>query len=125
MSSPLRYGSASSSLWFLRVHFGGAGFEGVNRGVERGAALPGTVASACGRMCRETCHSAHPTDDVFRQAQAGVMFDTPEQIEARAQRILVRAVQTRTMPLGNKTGMTDEERALIGAWIEQGARIGR
>ncbi|RME76419.1 MAG: hypothetical protein D6776_01270 [Planctomycetota bacterium] len=82
------------------------------------------VQSIIGRRCLP-CHSRQPTDDVFRQAQAGVMFDTPEQIAARAPRILVRAVQTRTMPFGNKTGMTDEERALIGAWIEQGAHIDR
>jgi uncharacterized membrane protein len=32
-------------------------------------------------------------------------------------------VLTRTMPLGNKTGMTDAERDLLGRWLEQGARI--
>jgi uncharacterized membrane protein len=30
-------------------------------------------------------------------------------------------VISKTMPFGNKTGMTDEERALLGRWIEQGA----
>ena len=35
---------------------------------------------------------------------------------------MVRAVVTKTMPLGNLTGMTDEERATLGAWIAQGAR---
>jgi uncharacterized membrane protein len=29
------------------------------------------------------------------------------------------------MPLGNKTGMTDAERDLLGRWLEQGARIDR
>jgi uncharacterized membrane protein len=27
------------------------------------------------------------------------------------------------MPLGNVTGMTDEERELLGRWIRQGARV--
>ena len=27
-------------------------------------------------------------------------------------------VQTRAMPLGNETGMTDEERGQLGAWID-------
>jgi uncharacterized membrane protein len=27
------------------------------------------------------------------------------------------------MPLGNVTGMTDEERELLGRWIDQGARL--
>jgi uncharacterized membrane protein len=69
------------------------------------------------------CHSATPTDSQFTVAPAGVMFDTPEQIKSRADRIRERAVISKTMPLGNKTGITDEERALLGAWIEQGANI--
>ena len=30
-------------------------------------------------------------------------------------------VSTKTMPLGNLTGMTTEERALVVAWVTQGA----
>jgi uncharacterized membrane protein len=55
-------------------------------------------------------------------APAGVRFDTAEQIAAQADSIRRQAVDTRAMPLGNVTGMTDEERDLLGAWIEQGAR---
>ncbi len=69
------------------------------------------------------CHSANPTDDVQLIAPNGIMFDSPEQIKKMSERILVRAVQTRTMPQGNKTGITDEERELIGSWIEQGSKI--
>lgn len=70
-----------------------------------------------------TCHSANPTDDLQKVAPNGVMYDTPEQIKKMADRILVRAVQTHTMPQGNKTGITDAERQLIGDWIAQGAKI--
>jgi len=35
----------------------------------------------------------------------------------------VRVVQTKTMPHGNKTQITENERELIGAWIEQGADV--
>jgi uncharacterized membrane protein len=69
------------------------------------------------------CHSARPTDDLFTAAPAGVAFDTPEQIQAMAARIKERAVVLKTMPFGNKTGMTEEERALLGAWVEQGASL--
>jgi uncharacterized membrane protein len=51
------------------------------------------------------------------------MFDTPDQIKKMADRILVRAVQTHTMPQANKTGMTEAERQLIGDWINQGASL--
>lgn len=70
-----------------------------------------------------TCHSAHPTDDTQLSAPNGVMYDTPEQIKKMADKILIRAVQTKTMPQGNKTHITDAERELIGVWIEQGAKI--
>ena len=30
---------------------------------------------------------------------------------------LLKTVRNQTMPLGNKTGMTDDERAKLGAWI--------
>jgi uncharacterized membrane protein len=69
------------------------------------------------------CHSATPTDSQFTMAPAGVMFDTPEEIKSRVDRIRERAVVSKTMPLANKTGITDEERALLGAWIEQGAPL--
>jgi uncharacterized membrane protein len=44
------------------------------------------------------------------------MFDDRAQIESRAARIRERAFVTRTMPPANKTGITDAERALLGAW---------
>jgi uncharacterized membrane protein len=69
------------------------------------------------------CHSAHPTDSQFTVAPAGVMFDTPEQIKSRADRMNERAVILKTMPFGNKTAMTDEERAILGRWFEQGASV--
>ena len=71
-----------------------------------------------------TCHSAKPTNPAFPQAPLGVRLDEPERIAALAPRILARAVVTETMPLGNLTGMTAEERRILGAWIAQGAKLG-
>ncbi len=68
-----------------------------------------------------SCHSAQQSDRTFGTAPGGVIFDTPEQIVAYAARIRERAVITRTMPAGNKTRITDQERALLGRWVEQGA----
>jgi len=64
-----------------------------------------------------TCHSANPTNDQFRSAPAGVVLDTTEQIRARAGQIEAQAVGSTAMPLGNVTGMTDQERQALGAWI--------
>ncbi|WP_439856330.1 urate hydroxylase PuuD [Pseudomonas yamanorum] len=68
------------------------------------------------------CHSAKPTSPLFSAAPAGVMFDTPQQIQQMAPRIQAQAVASQIMPLGNITQMTQQERDLIGTWITQGAR---
>jgi len=69
------------------------------------------------------CHSTAPTYPGIPAAPAGVAFDTPEQMRAKADRILDRAVTTKTMPLGNLTGITDAERDLLRRWVEAGAPL--
>ena len=65
------------------------------------------------------CHSTKPTDDVFTVAPNGVIFETEAQFRKHASHIFLHVVQAKTMPLGNKTGMTDEERALIAQWVTE------
>jgi uncharacterized membrane protein len=84
-------------------------------------AVPFSRAKAIVEQRCVPCHSSHPTK--VDSAPLGITFDTPEQIEAQAARIEQVAVTTRTMPLGNATGMTQAERDLLGAWIRQGAKI--
>ena len=52
-----------------------------------------------------------------REVTLGLSADSREQVEARLDAILAAAVESRVMPLGNLTGMTDEERVRLGAWI--------
>ena len=66
-----------------------------------------------------SCHSATPTDDVFKVAPSGVQLDSIQQMEQWAPRILARTVSSHDMPFMNKTGMTDEERVTLGNWINQ------
>jgi len=107
-------------------------------GIMRAGASPAPVSSATAtgpvtfadarhvidRRCA-VCHSSNPVDLTFGAAPAGVTFDTPEQIAARASRINERAVVTRTMPPNNKTNITDDERAVLARWIAQGAQLPR
>jgi uncharacterized membrane protein len=65
------------------------------------------VAARCA-----TCHSGVA-------APLGVHLETREQIVARTDDIERQAVLTRAMPPGNATGMTEEERELLAAWIAQ------
>ena len=69
------------------------------------------------------CHSATPTQRGYRTPPNGVAFDTPEQIKAKARPIEVWAILTEVMPLNNETDMTDDERALLAAWLAAGADI--
>lgn len=69
------------------------------------------------------CHSAYPTDDTFRIAPNGVMFDTSQEMSVRAGRIAERVAVQRTMPPGNKTGITDDEREVLRRWVNAGAAL--
>jgi uncharacterized membrane protein len=69
-----------------------------------------------------TCHSTKPTDDVFTVPPNGVVYDTPQDIQRLKDKIMQRVVVTKTMPLNNKTGMTEEERSMVRCWIEQGGK---
>jgi uncharacterized membrane protein len=68
------------------------------------------------------CHSDAPTLASNPPAPAGVRFDTPEALALWNERIKARVVVTRTMPLNNRTGMTEEERGIVARWVMQGGR---
>jgi uncharacterized membrane protein len=88
-----------------------------------GAPVPYSQVAAIMEQRCAVCHSVTPSNPSFSQPPGGVVFDTPEQIKAQAALIEEQAVRTRAMPLGNVTGMTDAERALLGRWIRLGARV--
>ena len=62
------------------------------------------------------CHSESPTHIAFPAAPAGVVLDSDAQIMAERERIYQQTIVLQAMPIGNLTGMNDEERALIDAW---------
>ena len=64
-----------------------------------------------------TCHASQPTDATIRVAPKGVELATLENLKRYAAQIETQAVKSKAMPLGNRTGMTMEERAKLGAWI--------
>ncbi len=70
-----------------------------------------------------TCHSATPSHESFSEAPKGVAFDTADAIKLHAETIKAQTVLSDIMPLGNETGMTDNERRTLGAWIDQGAPL--
>jgi uncharacterized membrane protein len=69
------------------------------------------------------CHSETPSMPGLTAAPKGVKLDTPQQLKALAALIKARAVDSPSMPPGNITRITDEERAILGRWIEAGAPL--
>ncbi|WKB54548.1 urate hydroxylase PuuD [Eleftheria terrae] len=62
------------------------------------------------------CHNA--------QLQSkNIGLHTPELIGRHAPALYQQAVVARTMPLNNATGITEDERALLGRWFEAGAPL--
>jgi uncharacterized membrane protein len=84
-------------------------------------AVPDEQAFAIVERRCTTCHAEHPSNPAFPQAPSGIMLDRPDRLRALAPRVRVRAVETKTMPLGNLTGMTDAERDTLGAWLARSA----
>ena len=66
------------------------------------------------------CHSDQPSLVSNPAAPSVVRFDTAEQVEMWRERIKARAIVTRTMPLNNRTEMTDDERDTLARWLAQG-----
>jgi uncharacterized membrane protein len=66
-----------------------------------------------------SCHSEKPTDDIIHETPKGVVLESEDQIKRHLPKILEMAVVAKSMPLGNKTNITDEERQLIGAWVQK------
>jgi uncharacterized membrane protein len=94
----------------------GASAEGNGAEPVAFAEVEGIIEERCA-----ACHSSTPTE--VPSPPAGVTFDTPEQVAAQAEAIRRLAVDSTAMPPGNVTGMTEEERELLGAWIRQGAAV--
>jgi uncharacterized membrane protein len=75
------------------------------------------IAQIIERRCI-ACHARQPTQPGFAEAPLGVVLETPAEILNRAERIAF-TVQTRYMPIGNLTGMTDQERVDVASWYAQ------
>jgi uncharacterized membrane protein len=78
------------------------------------------VRKIVGERCI-TCHSQTPTFPGITQPPAGLVFTVPDNIVQNNQRIYQQVVITKIMPLGNATKITEEERAVIAAWVRAGA----
>jgi uncharacterized membrane protein len=114
---------AGRTVWWIPVTAGAAAIAlaVAMRPDEGGGAPSRTVSDAeaiaiVQQRC-VPCHSANPTQPGYDVPPAGITFDSRDQIVERADAIEEQAVRTTAMPLGNVTGMTDQERETLGAWL--------
>lgn len=63
-----------------------------------------------------SCHAVAPTNPGFASAPAGIIYENPGQVLSVKEK-MIPALQTGYMPLGNMTGMTDEERQQLLIWL--------
>ena len=80
------------------------------------------VRAIVGQHCIQ-CHSPQPTFPGYTQPQAGVLLHTPADLVQNAPRLYQQVIVTRIMPLGNLTQMTDQDRAVLAAWVQAGAKM--
>jgi len=79
------------------------------------AAVQTIIAERC-----VPCHAVMPTQPGISAAPKGLLLDTPEAILMQVS-LIAPQVQTRAMPIGNLTAMTDPERSQLLDWIQHGA----
>jgi uncharacterized membrane protein len=66
------------------------------------------------------CHAVVPTQPGISAPPKGLLLDTPEAILTHVP-LIAPQVQSKAMPIGNLTGMTEPERSQLLDWIQRGA----
>ena len=67
----------------------------------------------------QACHAVKPTSPAFQAPPAGIVLDSLEHLKQHRDKVYQAAVATQYMPLGNMTGITPEERDLLGKWLKE------
>ncbi len=83
------------------------------------AARPAVSAAQVQAVIAQRCAMCHGE----ALQSKGVRLDSPAELKRHAQAVYQQAVVTKLMPINNATGITDEERALIGDWFRAGAPV--
>jgi uncharacterized membrane protein len=79
-------------------------------------ATDGEVLKIVGTHC-VICHTAYPSHEGFDAPPKEVILGTLADVRKHADQVLAQTVFGDTMPLGNETAMTEEERLKLGAWL--------
>jgi len=66
------------------------------------------------------CHASRPSQPGFNAPPDGLVLENPVQLRSHAVDVALQ-LKTHSMPLGNLTGMTEDERAQLTRWVSQTA----
>jgi uncharacterized membrane protein len=64
------------------------------------------------------CQSPRPSHEGFDAPPKGVVLVSIDDVVLNKEQVLAQAVHGDAMPLGNESGITDRERAALGAFLE-------
>ncbi len=82
------------------------------------AEAPKADFAAVQKVLEQRCYLCHGAQVQMKN----VRLDSPDAVKQNAQAVYQQVVVTRLMPMNNSTGITEEERALVGAWFQAGAK---
>lgn len=85
--------------------------------VYAGSASDAEVLTIVRKHC-VTCHAAKPTHESFQEAPKDIILETVVDLKRHSATIYAQTVQTKAMPLGNQSKMSDDERATLGQWLK-------
>ena len=86
--------------------------------VEAAAAAPAVSFAQVQPLVQQHCLACHGAQVQMKN----VRLDSSELIAKNAQAIYQQVTVAKIMPMGNATGMTEADRALIGRWFQEGAK---
>ena len=73
-------------------------------------------SGSLGSISNSVCHSESPSWPGIAAPPAGLSYQSEAELENAADLVYQASVVAKTMPLGNVTGMSDEERQQIALW---------
>jgi uncharacterized membrane protein len=103
-------------IWVLRPST-----EGIDNTASVAIVSDAQVTQVIAARCT-VCHAVSPTQAGFSAPPLGLVLESSEQIALNAEKVAT-SVQSHYMPLGNLTGMTNEERLIISTWYRQRSTI--